>query len=123
METRTTIRLLIGLYRDTGRALNELGKQSQALESDRKAVTLAEALGAEISILVHARRAIFLADEEIVLPLAGRDALNVGDSAQAQVYARKALEIAQMLGGRDSGDVQGPYDLALAYQAWATRSA
>jgi tetratricopeptide (TPR) repeat protein len=65
---------------------------------------------------VHARRAIFLAEEEIILPLAGRDALNVGDSAQAQVYARKALEIAQMLGGRDSGDVQGPYDLALAYQ-------
>jgi tetratricopeptide (TPR) repeat protein len=65
---------------------------------------------------VHARRAIFLADEEIVLPLAGRDALNVGDAAQAQVYARRALEVAQMLGGRDSGDVQGPYDLALAYQ-------
>jgi eukaryotic-like serine/threonine-protein kinase len=56
-------------------------------------------------------------DEEIVLPLAGRDALNVGDSGQAQVYARKGLDIAQMLGGRDSGDVQGPYDLALAYQA------
>jgi serine/threonine protein kinase len=108
--------LLIGLYSDTGRALNELGKQSQALESDRKAATLAEALAQRYPSSVHARRAIFLADEEIVLPLAGRDALNVGDSAQAQVYARKALEIAQMLGGRDSGDVQGPYDLALAYQ-------
>jgi eukaryotic-like serine/threonine-protein kinase len=108
--------LLIGLYSDAGRALNELGKQSQALESDRKAATLAEALAQKYPSSVHARRAIFLADEEIVLPLAGRDALNVGDSPQAQVYARKALEIAQTLGGRDSGDVQGPYDLALAYQ-------
>jgi eukaryotic-like serine/threonine-protein kinase len=107
--------LLIQLYSDAGRALNELGKQSQALENDRKAATLAEALAQRYPSSVHARRAIFLADEEIVLPLAGRDALNVGDAAQAQVYARRALEIAQMLGGRDSGDVQGPYDLALAY--------
>jgi serine/threonine protein kinase len=107
--------LLIGLYRDAGRALNELGKQSQALESDRKATTLAEALGQSHPSSVRARRAIFLAEEEIILPLAGRDALNVGDSGQAQVHARKALEIAQMLGGRDSGDVQGPYDLAFAY--------
>jgi serine/threonine protein kinase len=107
--------LLIGLYRDAGRALNELGKQSQALESDRKAATLANVLGQRYPSSVRARRAFFLAEEEIVLPLAGRDALNVGDSGQAQVHARKGLEIAQMLGGRDSGDVQGPYDLALAY--------
>jgi serine/threonine protein kinase len=107
---------LIGLYSDKGRALNELGQQSQALESDRTAATLAEVLAQKYPSSVHSRRAIFLADEEIVMPLAGRDALNVGDSGQAQVYARKALEIARMLGGRDSGDVQGPYDLALAYQ-------
>jgi serine/threonine protein kinase len=107
--------LLIGLYRDTGRALNELGKQSQALESDRKAVALAEALARRYPSSAHASRGIFLADEEIVLPLAGRDALNVGDAGQAQIYARKALEIAQTLGGRDSRNVQGSYDLALAY--------
>jgi tetratricopeptide (TPR) repeat protein len=108
--------LLIELYSDAGRALNELGRQSQALEDDRKAATLAEALAQRYPSSAHVRRAIFLADEEIVLPLAGRDALNVGDSAQAQIYARGALEIAQRLGGRDAGDVQGPYDLALAYQ-------
>jgi tetratricopeptide (TPR) repeat protein len=107
--------LLIGLYRDTGRALNELGKQSQTLESDRKAITLAEAVVQRYPSSKRARRAIFLAEEEIVLPLAGRDALNVGDSEKAQIHARKGLEIAQMLGGGDSGDVQRPYDLALAY--------
>jgi tetratricopeptide (TPR) repeat protein len=107
--------LLIGLHRDAGRALNELGKQSQALESDRRAITLADALGQRHPSSVRARRALFLAEEEIILPLAGRDALNIGDSGQAQVHARKAFEIAQMLGGRDSGDVQGPYDLSLAY--------
>jgi hypothetical protein len=106
---------LIGLYRDAGRAFNELGKQSQALESDRKAATLAEVLLQRHPSSVRALRAIFLAEEEIILPLAGRDELNVGDSGQAQVHARKALEIAQMLSGRDSGSVQGPYDLALAY--------
>jgi tetratricopeptide (TPR) repeat protein len=107
--------LLIGLYRDMGRALNELGKQSQTLESDRKAITLAEAVVQRYPSSKRARRAIFLAEEEIVLPLAGRDVLNVGDSVQAQIHARKGLEIAQMSGGGDSGDVQGPYDLALAY--------
>ena len=107
--------LLIGLYHDMGRALNELGKQSQALESDRRAITLAEALMERYPSLVRARRAVFGAEEEIVLPLAGRDALNVGDSGQAQIHARKALEIVETLGGRDSGDVQGPFDLALAY--------
>lgn len=106
---------LIGLYRDTGRALNELGTQLQALERDQKALALAEALVQRYPSSVHARRAIFLAEEEVILPLAGRDALNIGDSAQARVHARKALEIAEMLAGRDSGDVQGPYDLALAY--------
>ncbi len=107
--------LLISLYRDTGRALNELGKQSQTLQTDSKAITLAEAVAQRSPSSKRARRAIFLAESEIVLPLAGRDALNVGDSVQAQIHARKALEIAQMLTGKDNGDVQGPFDLALAY--------
>jgi eukaryotic-like serine/threonine-protein kinase len=108
-------RMLIGLYLDRASTFNELGRQSQALEDNRKAVTLAEALVQRYPSSVQARRSLFLAYEEAVLPLAGRDALNVGDSRQAQVYARKALAIAQMLVGLDSGNIQAQYDLALAY--------
>jgi serine/threonine protein kinase len=107
--------LLMRLYGDMGRALNELGNQSEALENDRKAVALADALVQRHPSSVHAQRAVFQADEDIVFPLAGRDALNVGDAGQAQVYARKALALAQRLGGMDSKNVQGQYDLALAY--------
>ena len=108
-------RMLIGLYLDRASTFNELGRQSQALEDDRKAVTLAEALVQKYSSSVQAHRSLFEAYQRTVLPLSGRDALNVGDSAQAQVYARKALAIAQMLVGLDSGNVQAQYDLAIAY--------
>jgi serine/threonine protein kinase len=107
--------MLIGFYLGKGRTLNDLGQQSEALESDRKAVALAEALVQRFPSSPRARRALFLADEELILPLAGRDALNVSDSAQAQVYARKALSIAQTLVGVDSKNAQAQYDLALAY--------
>jgi serine/threonine protein kinase len=108
-------RMLIGLYLDRARTFNELGRQSQALEDGRKAIAFAEALVQSYPYSVQARRSLFLAYQEAVLPLAGRDALNVGDSGQAQVYARKALAIAQMLAGLDSGNVQAKYDLAIAY--------
>jgi hypothetical protein len=108
-------RMLIGLYIGKSRALNELGKQSEALEGDRKAVALAEALVQKFPDSLLSRRSLFLAYEEMILPLAGRDVLNVSDSSQAQVYARKALSIAQTLVGVDSKNAQAQYDLALAY--------
>lgn len=108
-------RTLIGFYRGKGRALNELGKQSEALESDRKAIAIAEALVRRFPASPLARRALFLAYEELVFPLAGRDALNVSDSSQAQIYGRKALAIARMLVGDDSKNAQPQFDLTLAY--------
>jgi serine/threonine protein kinase len=108
-------RMLISLYLDRASTFNELGRQSKALEDDRKAVSLAEALVQRYSSSVKARRSLFEAYQRAVLPLAGRDVLNVGDSVQAQVYARKALAIAQMLVRLDSGNVQAQYDLAIAY--------
>ena len=108
-------RMLIGLYLDRAIIFNELGRQSQALEDNREAVTLAEVLLQRFPSSVQARRSLLVAYEQSVLLLAGRDVLNVGDSEQAQVYARKALAIAQMLVGLDSGNVQAQYDLAIAY--------
>jgi tetratricopeptide (TPR) repeat protein len=108
-------RMLIRFYLGKGSALNELGKQSEALENDRKAVALAEGLVQTLPGSPVARRALFLAYEELILPLAGRDAMNISDSSQAQIYARKALSIAQMLVGGDSKNAQAHFDLAIAY--------
>jgi eukaryotic-like serine/threonine-protein kinase len=108
-------RMLIGFYLGKASTLNELGKQSDAIEDNRKAVALAEALVQRFPDSLLARRTLFLTYEDLILPLAGRDALNVSDSSQAQVYARKALAIAQMLVGVDSKNAQAQFDLARAY--------
>src|ERR1700733_10547293 len=80
-------KMLIGLYLKRASALNEIGHQAEALASDRRAVALAEALVQQFPSSVQDRRELFVSYESSVLPLAGRDALNVGDSEQAEVYA------------------------------------
>jgi serine/threonine protein kinase/tetratricopeptide (TPR) repeat protein len=107
--------MLIGLYLKRASALNEIGNQVEALANNHQAVALAEALVQRYPSSVKARRELFLSYEDIVLPLAGRNALNVGDSEQAQVYARKGLSIAQTLAGIDKKNAQALYDLTLAY--------
>jgi serine/threonine protein kinase len=107
--------MLIGLYLKRASALNEIGNQAAALANDRQAVALAETLAQRFPSSVQARRELFLTYENIILPLAGRDALNVGDSTQAQVYARKGLTIAQTLVEIDKKNAQALYDLTLAY--------
>ncbi len=106
---------LIGLYLKRASALNEIGNQPEALVNSRKAVALSEALVQSFPSSVRAHRELFLSYEGIIQPLVGRDALNVGDSAQAQVYARKGLTIAQLLAGIDSKNAQAFYDLSRAY--------
>jgi eukaryotic-like serine/threonine-protein kinase len=107
--------MLIKLDLAESAAFNELGKQAQALEYDRKAESIAEALVRKFPISKPAREALFGVYQQVTFPLAGRDALNVGDSAQAQLYAHKSLELAQVLLDADRGNVQAQYDLALAY--------
>jgi eukaryotic-like serine/threonine-protein kinase len=109
--------LLIKLDLAQSAGFNELGKQPQALEYARKAESIAEALVQKYPSSMPARRALFVVYQDITLPLAGRDAMNIGDSAQAQVYARKALVIAQELHEEDRGNVQAQYDLSSAYTA------
>ena len=65
-------RMLISLYLDRASTFNELGKQSQALEDDRKAVTLGEALVQRYSSSVQAHRSLFEAYQRAVLPLRKR---------------------------------------------------
>ena len=107
--------MLIDLYLKRASALNEIGNQTEALENNRRAVALAEVVVEKFPSSVRARRELFLSYENIILPLAGRDALNVGDAAQAQVYARKAITLAQALVEIDGKNAQALYDLTLAY--------
>jgi tetratricopeptide (TPR) repeat protein len=107
-------RTLTKLYLRIGKALNELGSQSEALASERKAIMVAEDL-AERFPDRQAKRDLFSTYESIVLLLAGRDAMNVGDSNQAQIYAHKGLGIAEALAASDAKNAQARYDLSLAY--------
>ena len=108
-------RTLTKLYLSTGKALNELGSQSEALTNDRKAIAVAEELAQQFPADKQVQRDLFSAYQNIVLVLAGRDAMNVGDSKQAQVFAHKALAIAESLAAGDTRNMQAQYDVSLAY--------
>ena len=108
-------RTLVGLYIRLTRALNELGRQQEALGNVRKAIAIAEALAQQSPSSKQLQRTLFTTYQTMILVLAGRDMMNVGDSAQAQVYARKALVIAETIAASDEKNVQARYDVSLAY--------
>jgi tetratricopeptide (TPR) repeat protein len=117
METGTEDhdRTLIELRLRIARALNEMGPQQEALENDREAITISEQLTRRFPSSKPLKRLLFTASQNIVLPLAGRDLMNVGDSDQAQLYARKALALAEEIAASDDKNVQARYDVSLAY--------
>ena len=108
-------RTLTGLYLRRARVLNELGLQSDAVADVRRAIEVAQGLTRQFPSERQVQRDLFSAYQNMVLALAGRDLLNVGDSKQAQLYARKALGIAEALAAADPKNVQARYDLTLAY--------
>jgi len=105
---------LVKLYWYLGRTLNQLGHQSEALGNYWKSVAIAESVAQRFPADRQAKRQLFSAYRDVVLPLAGRDMLNVGDSKKAQVYARKALAIAEESAAADPKNVQAHSDLAFA---------
>ncbi len=108
-------RTLTGLYLRRARALNELGPQTEPVADVRKAIEVAQGLTRQFPSEKQVQRDLFSAYQNMVLTLAGRDLLNVGDSKQAQLYARKALGIAESLAASDTKNVQARYDVSLAY--------
>src|SRR5271165_3595799 len=108
-------RTLTGLYLRRARVLNELGLQSDAVADVRRAIEVAQGLTRQFPSERQVQRDLFSAYQNMVLALAGRDLLNVGDSKQAQLYPRKALGIAEALAAADPKNVQARYDLTLAY--------
>ena len=108
-------RTLIDLHLRIARALNELGPQQEALANGRQAIAICEQLTRAYPSSRPLKRILFAASQNIVLPLAGRDMMNVGDPDQAQVYSRKALALAEAIAASDDKNVQARYDVSLAY--------
>jgi tetratricopeptide (TPR) repeat protein len=113
--------LLGRVYVRIGRALNELGAQGEALEYYRHSIEVVENLAKRSPPVKQANRNLFAGYHTIIGPLAGEELLNVGDAKQAQLYARKALALAEASANRDSANVLAQSDLAFAY--WGMGSA
>jgi len=107
--------MLPRLYVLIGRELSHLGVLEEALVNFRKSVTVAETLARRTPPPKQAQRWLFAVYESIIAPLAGEEMLNVGDSIQAQAYARKALTIAEKLAASDNKNAQARSDLSFAY--------
>jgi tetratricopeptide (TPR) repeat protein len=110
-------RMLTRLYLRTARAQNELGLQSETLANTRKAIAITENLAQKSPSGRQVKQDLFSAYQNMVLALAGRDLMNVGDSRQAQIYARKALGIAIELAASDNENMQTRDAVARAYVA------
>jgi len=81
----------------------------------RRSIAIAEDL-ARRELYARAKRSLSVLYWAIIGPLAGQDMLNVGDSKQsAEVYADKALRIAETLAAGDSSNDQARADLVFAY--------
>ena len=108
-------RTLVELHLRIARAFNELGLQQEALANGRQAIAISERLTRMYPASKPLQRLLFTASQNIVLPLAGRNMMNMGDSDDAQVYARKALALAEKIATSDDKNVQAKYDVSLAY--------
>jgi eukaryotic-like serine/threonine-protein kinase len=105
----------LSLHWLVGRTLTELGSPSEPLTSLRRSIAIAEDL-ARRELYARAKRSLSVLYWAIIGPLAGQDMLNVGDSKQsAEVYADKALRIAETLAAGDSSNDQARADLVFAY--------
>src|SRR6516162_3829172 len=99
-----------------GGALIEHGAQSEALENLRASVTVAEALAQSSPSSSRAKESLFEAYNDITAPLIGLDTLNVGDSKQAAIYARKALAIVEEMVASDYSDAWARNHLPYGYE-------
>jgi serine/threonine protein kinase len=98
-------------------ALVERGRQSEALTHLRAAITYSEAIVQQAPTSKKANRNLLVSYSYMIAPLVGTEALNVGDSKQAQMYARKVLAIAEKLAAADPKNMRARCDLAISYSA------
>jgi serine/threonine protein kinase len=103
------------LYIKLAGAQSELGSQSEALANLRRSIAVAEGLAQKSPSVKPAEQFLGVVYGYIIGPLVGTDTLNVGGSKQAQIYACKALAIAEAVAAGDSKNVKARRDLVRAY--------
>jgi tetratricopeptide (TPR) repeat protein len=108
---------LMKLYIRMGGALLEHGAPSEAVANLQKAIAVAESMAKRSPSAGQSDQNLFEVYIDIIGPLVGTDTLNVGDSTQAEIYARKALTIAEALGSGDSQNVRARTGLTYAYES------
>jgi serine/threonine protein kinase/Tfp pilus assembly protein PilF len=106
--------MLMLIYSRTGFGLNELGSNPQAIRSFEKAIAIAEDLARKFPS-VRTKRAVETLYMDIVVPLAGKETLNAGLAPQAEIYARKALAMAEEAIRSDPTNKRARYDLGFGY--------
>jgi eukaryotic-like serine/threonine-protein kinase len=114
-------RILTAVYGRLGLALNELGKNTEAIASQERGLEIAQAL-----VRTHpsrrATREVFALYTNMVGTLAGREILNAGEVQQARLYAHKSVALAEQLATGDPTNAQARSDLAGAYIRMGDRS-
>jgi len=98
-------------------ALTELGSQSACLAHLRRSIAIAEDL-AQKSPVKAARQFLAFTYSFIIGPLVGTETLNVGDSKEAEIYARQILATGGAIAANDSKDSKNlgaRYGLAFSY--------
>ena len=108
---------LMRLYIRMGGALMEHGSQSEALADLHQSVAVAERLAQDSPAAIGTQLDLLESYIDIIDPLTGTDTLNVGDAKQAEVYARKALALAELLTTRDNKNFRARAGLTFAYEA------
>jgi eukaryotic-like serine/threonine-protein kinase len=102
--------MLVLVYSRTALALNEL----QAIRSFEKAIAIAEDLARKFPS-VSTKRAVQNQYMNIVVLLAGRATLNAALAPRAEIYARKALAMAEEAIRSDPTNKRARYDLGFGY--------
>jgi len=109
-------RTLSRLYWYLGRALADCCAPTEAVAALRKGIAAAESVVNAFPADEQAQRGLFTVYYFIEAPLAGEETVNVGDVNSAQIFARKALALAQQLVARDSQNALARWDLGFAYE-------
>jgi serine/threonine protein kinase len=111
--------VLMTIHWTIGRALQETGPQQQALEELQRSAGIAEDLARKSPSSPRWRSTLMALYWAMIGPLAGEELLNLGDSKQAEAYARKSLDIAQTEVAADATNDAARTDLVFAYDGIA----
>ena len=112
-------RTLLILHWTLGRLLQETGHEAEALASFRRSIAIDEDLARTQGASQRAKATLTALYLAMIEPLAGQETLNLGDSKQARVYARQALDMAQAETAADPTNDQARSDLMAAYAGMA----